>query len=165
MAEKWCNFSISVLTTSKEQTEVDRNHLIFYQQLLGIRRGRKRTHFSLETHPCFIKLHQFRICFLGSFFFLVFFSSDSEQNQNVKMSCKWGVLGLTSSVVQICEWSCVAACSNYLLAREYMKMGFSSPTFLTQRNREGFCGDHWKHCLSRTTAIVPQCQWEYYFSV
>lgn len=48
------------------------------------------------------------------------------------MSCNWKVLHLTSFVIQICDWSCVV-CSNYLLAREYMKMGFSSPTFLTQR--------------------------------
>lgn len=49
------------------------------------------------------------------------------------MSCKWKVLGLTSFVIQMCDWSCVVVCSNYLLAREYMKMGFSSPAFLTQR--------------------------------
>lgn len=41
--------------------------------------------------------------------------------------------GLTSFVVQICDWSCVVVWSNYLLAREYTKMGFSSPKFLTQR--------------------------------
>lgn len=48
------------------------------------------------------------------------------------MSCKLKVLGLNSFVVQICDWSCVV-CSNYLLAREYRRMGFSSPTFLSQR--------------------------------
>lgn len=78
------------------------------------------------------------------------------------MSCKWKVLGLTSFVIQICDWSCVVFCSNYLLAREYIRWVSAVPSFLL---REGFCEHQWKHCLSRTTAIVPQCQWEYYFSV
>jgi len=35
ITEKWRNLAISVLTTSKEQSDVDRNHLISNQQLLG----------------------------------------------------------------------------------------------------------------------------------
>lgn len=125
---------MSVPTTSREQGEVGRNLLIFGQQLPGFqgRGGEGKRHISVwrQAHVCEMK--SIPNLFLGNFSH-IFFSSDSEEKQHVKMSCKWKVLGLTSSVIQICDWSCVVVWSHSLLAGKCIKMDFSSPAFCTQR--------------------------------
>lgn len=48
------------------------------------------------------------------------------------MSCKWKVLSLASSVIQICEWNRVVW-SHCLVGGKCMEIDFSNPEFLTQR--------------------------------
>lgn len=104
--------------------------------LPGVRRRRTRTHFGLETGPCF--WNEIDSEFVAwEFFLYIFFpvirERKKKKKRKVKMSCKWKVLALASSVIQICEWNRVVVWSHYLLGGKGMKIDFSNPEFLTQR--------------------------------